>query len=110
MCSFAVSLWELSKQFGGGLLVSIKATFHLTISMLRQRATGKFKGIITITGVAGLLYQVKRHRCLHAGEALECQKSLSYVQKIVGGGGGIRTPLRTGRVKKDFNNWADDVF
>ena len=33
----------------------LKATFRLTISMRGQRATGKFKGIITITGVAGLL-------------------------------------------------------
>ena len=31
---------------------SLKATFHLTISM---RGRAKFKGIITITGVAGLL-------------------------------------------------------
>ena len=35
--------------------VSFKATFHLMISMRRQRATGKIEGIITITGVAGLL-------------------------------------------------------
>ena len=33
----------------------VKATFHLTIFMSGQCATAKFKGIITITGVAGLL-------------------------------------------------------
>ena len=36
-------------------VIYAKAAFHLTISMRGQRATGKFKGIITITGVAGLL-------------------------------------------------------
>ena len=31
----------------------VKATFHLLISMHGQCATGKYKGIISITGVAG---------------------------------------------------------
>ena len=34
---------------------SVKATFHLTIYMSGQRATGKIKRIITIKEVAGLL-------------------------------------------------------
>ena len=42
-------LLKRSKNLSG------KATFHLTISMRGQRATGKIQGIITITGVAGLL-------------------------------------------------------
>ena len=33
----------------------LKATFHLTISMRGQLQRAKFKGIITIIGVAGLL-------------------------------------------------------
>ena len=45
---FGFQILDLKDHFSA----SLKATFHLTISMRGQRATG---GIITITGVAGLL-------------------------------------------------------
>ena len=34
---------------------SLRVTSHLTISMRRQRATGKIQRIITITGIVGRL-------------------------------------------------------
>ena len=47
---------QLSVRTQTGICESaFKATFHLTISMRGQRATGKINGIITITGAAGPL-------------------------------------------------------
>ena len=45
--------WPLTIDLKGHF--SLKATFHLTISMRGQRATAKFEGLITITGVLDLL-------------------------------------------------------
>ena len=58
----------------------LKATSHLTISMRWSMQRVKFKGIINITGTAGLPKQVKRRPGvfdLHTRDASECQKSLS---------------------------------
>ena len=51
-CGEAVSLLP---HVSINLILGLKATFHLTISMREQRATGKIERIITITGVAGFL-------------------------------------------------------
>ena len=51
----SVNLHEIGIRFSYIVVINeiLKATFHLTISMRGQRATGKLKRII-ITGVAGL--------------------------------------------------------
>ena len=51
---------------------SIKATFHLTISMRGQCATAKYKGVITITVFAGTFLNVQNDVgvfCLYARDA-----------------------------------------
>ena len=50
---------------------SFRATFHLTISMRTQRATG------TIQSFKSLIINVVGVFDLHARDASECQKSLS---------------------------------
>ena len=50
--SAKITLQTISLQDKGQ---QVRAIFHLTISMLGQRATGKIQRIITITGVAGRL-------------------------------------------------------